>query len=216
MSENLNIGYLVTDENDKSFPNFQWNLDTCHTEENENYYFHVYRNLNLAKFLQPAFENYQKPNYWKVQYQTIEKNQCHRNITKSCKAIEKCDNIEPTDEQRFNLAALLSLNYIKNKVFVGWVMQYLKNIDRSYNTANAVVEKLRLNMIMDIPDEEIYITSTHALVNAVLTNNYRLYCANSSFRLISDAPPQLYPEVFADTVMNTSTEKLVEIIEASI
>lgn len=216
MNENLNIGYLVTDENDISFPSHQWSKDVIHNEENSNYFFQIYHDLNIAKFIQPALEQYKKPNFWKVKYSDVFNKGTLRTIAKTCQALEKCDNTEPNDEQRFNFSALLSLNYIKNKVFVDWALQYMKNQDRTTETADAVSEKIRLNMYMDIPDDQTYVASIHALINAVVTKEYRFNCAASAYKLITDAPPQLYPEAFASTTLTTSTEKLLEIVESSI
>lgn len=215
MSDNLAIAYLVTNENDVSFPEYQWSNNTTHTQENPNYFFYSYKDLNVAKFIQPCLDQKEKPNYWKVKLSDITHKDPMRIVGKKCEAIEKCDTIEPNNEQRFNFASLLSLNYTKNKVFVEWVMKYLKNEDRTFYTANVVTEKLRLKMLMELPKEETYLSSTHALVKAVLTGNYNLYCAASAHKLIWDAPSELNVASFASAAMTLDTSKVIELIESA-
>ncbi len=216
MSENLTIAYLVTNQDDISFPDYKWGNNIIHTQENLNYIFAPYKDLNIAKFIQPCLEQQKTPNFWKVQIKEIVYQDSFRIKSKFCESVEKCDNTEPTDEQRMNFAIMLSLNYIKNQVFKKWALQYLKNENRTQELAKQTVDEISEYMKNEVPDNEMYISSIHAILEAVISGNYRLYCAASAHRLIWDAPESLNAPIFASSALKMDTNQVISLLESSL
>lgn len=207
------IQYLVTNQENEFFPNKKIIAGITMHEENPNYIFATYKDILTAKFIQPTLENIENPKFWAVETSNLVKKNVFREYHSTCKGIEIKESNIPTDEQYFNFAALLCMNYIKNKVFKNWILKYMKNEDRSKRTADAMSEKVRLQSYMDIPHEETYLAPTHALINSVVTGNFKTKCSHSAHKMISDSPPTLNVQAFAHAAITMNTEEITKLIE---
>lgn len=214
MSEHR-IGYLVCNENGVSFPEYSWSEGTTHETDNPNYIFFAYKDLNVASFIQPALDNIQNPIFWEVKLWGGSHDDPMRINGSKCEAIKLHKIQTPTDSQRFNFAALLSMNYLKNENFIKWTLGYLSGQDKSKETAQNFSEKIMLDMCLDVPDDKAYLSSAHALLESVISGDYRLRCACSAHRLIWDAPTDLDVTIFAKCAMMLSENEVFEVIKSN-
>ena len=208
--------YLVTNENNVTFPQKTIEINQSYTEQNPNYVFQLYKDLHTAKFIQPTLEGIQNPKFWLVKAHGIRKRNILRDSFSSCSIIKEEDPTLPTDEQYFNFAAIMCANYVVNKVFTQWLLDYLEGKDKSPDTANAMIEKMRLQSYMDIPLEESYLAPTYALFNSIITQDFKKHCSISAYKMISDAPPNLQVEKFALAAVKNNTEQIYKMIKDSI
>lgn len=208
--------YLVTNSDNLTFPNVSIKPNVSYSEKNPNYAFNLYKDLNVAKFIQPTLEGIENPKFWSVEPTNIIRKHNIRDLFESCKVLKEEDSAIPSDEQYFNFAALVCMNYIKNKVFTEWILNYLSRKDTSEYTANVMLEKMRLQSMMNIPLEETYLSPTYALINAVFTNNIKTYASRSAYKLICDAPSDLNTTIFASAAINNTTEQIYQLIKESL
>lgn len=206
------IGYLVCNDSDVSFPNYKWDVGITHETDNPNYIHFAYRNLVVATMVQPALEAVDNPRYWEVEFGESNHEDPFRIGAAKCTAIKRHEPIEPSDIQRFNFAALMCLNHMKNENFVKWVVSYIDGTDRTARTADAVSEKLRLNMYMDLEPGQEYLSAGHPLVEAVARGDFRKFCANSAHRIIWDSPPSLNITLFANFAMSASEAEVIDLV----
>jgi hypothetical protein len=208
------IGYLVCDEGDKSFPNYKWEPGTTHEADNPNYIHFAYKDLAVATMVQPALESIANPRYWEVELGDPSHEDPFRIGAARCTAIKRHEPPEPSDMQRFNFAALMCLNYMKNENFMKWAVSYIDGTDRTPETADALSEKFRLNMCMDLEPNQAYLSAAHPLSQAVVTGNFRLFCANSAHRIIWDSPPGLNVQLFANFAMSASDAEVTGLVKS--
>lgn len=205
-------GYLVCNEEDISFPNYKWDVGITHEADNPNYIHFAYKDLIVATMVQPALESLAIPRYWEVELEEPSHEDPFRIGASKCTAIKKHEPIEPSDIQRFNFAALMCLNYMKNEEFVKWAISYINGTDRSVKAAEDLSEKFTLVMCMDLALDQSYISAAHPLVQAVVTGNFRNFCANSAHKIMWDSPPGLNAPLFAKFAMSASDAEVIELV----
>jgi len=201
--------YLITDENNKTWRDIQWDVNTTHTEPNDNYHFYAYNSPIVALFMYPAYEgDVNNPKLWKGKGEECSRDEGFRRRFAKFTTLEPIEVTFPTDEQRLIYGFINALTVAQNKKFNDWAMKYLKKEDQSIETAKKLLDEDGIMF-----DDKC--GCAYALVAAIEKSDFLRYPAYSSHRAWHDSLDQRLPldlEQGAQVALTVPFEDIVQIL----
>jgi len=174
--------FLVTDKNNKTFGGFSWTEGSENETDNPNYYFRLYENLEAALYLSPFF-GHEEFNIWVAEGygDCLEERTCKK--FSKVKSISLKEVPHVPDEKRIITAILCSMSLVKNDDFLKWCSLYLKEEDRSKESAFVIRES-----VSETDEESEYFSCALPLLSCV-SNKEKVasLSAASIFRAVSDS-----------------------------
>ena len=203
--------YLVTDQNCQTWREVQWGINVTHIQTNPNYHFPVYDNLSVAAYMYPAYDGIENPKIWEAIGEGESRSQTgFRNKYAKLTTLREIPFQIPTIEQRISFAILCSMNLVLNPLFQTWALNYLRNVDRTKETAHVVSEEISKQSGSELPLEHQYTDCAYAVLAAVLFNHpgndteVAAFTANAAHRAYFDS---------LDQEINLNLENLIQIVD---
>lgn len=139
--------YLITNQENHSWRNILWQENTTNEDDNPNYYFSVYKSLQVAKYMYPAYEGYligkEGPKIWEAHAENPTQEDGIRAKFPKLTTIKELTLNLPTKEQRITFGILCSLNLVQNPIYREWAINYLLEIDQSKETTQETIDELQ-------------------------------------------------------------------------
>ncbi len=136
--------YFITDQSGLDWKKRQWAVGNSHTETNENYWFSTFDDPLVALFLDPACDQTENPKLWQVEISGEKIEILPRILSSNMKVVGTVEDALPTPEQYVAFGIVCALNLVADKTFSNWAINWLKNIDRTKETAEKIHESLEL------------------------------------------------------------------------
>lgn len=163
--------YLTTTETNHDWLGRLWEINSPLQEPNPNYAFLTYTSPLLAVFFNPVYE----------QYPNLKIHECSgvngetyglRNSWTELVIHQEIPVVKPTLEQFLTFGIVCSLTVNNHQLFTTWALNWLKNIDRTPETAKKLSDTiLELLLVEDV-------TTNHAAILAVAQQSeYFAACA---------------------------------------
>jgi hypothetical protein len=199
--------YFVTDAAGKSFRDIEWGNDVTHEEPNSNFFFQVYSSPLVAGFLYPFYELFRgdiqvweckpewigpEPAYYPEVEAEIGKkinpwDDGVRQGFPKLTTLKTVPTAHPTEEQQITFAILCALNLVTHPDFTRWAITWIKNTDRSKETAKALQDKLVLELGDEHPDAgHDYLGSAFPALAAAYLDDVPFHAAAAGYRAKAD------------------------------
>jgi hypothetical protein len=178
----------VTDQNNTTWRNIQWDENVSHQEENPNFYFPVYDDIYVASYMYPSYDSIENPCFWEaVGENPIQSQSGFLKKYAKLTTIKKLDVVLPTTEQRISFAILCAMNLVLNPIFRNWAIQYLQGKDQTKETAHLVSEELSNLDWSKVPANHQYVECAYIVLAAVMLDQPAEFAANVGHRAYYDS-----------------------------
>lgn len=124
--------YLVVSKNN------HFNINEIYHETNENKFFHLYDNIEVAAMMSATYQAGLDYKIFQVTAEHLISNDGIRLVFEKVKILNEVELPKFTTEQRILFAVLCTLDVISNKFFESWANEYLTKVDQSVKTADAM------------------------------------------------------------------------------
>lgn len=180
--------YLITDQDNKTFRDVIWGENVSHEEDNSNYQFYVYKNLETAKYMYPSYEGTKNPKFWQVESEDLTSSPDDFRLRFRKITTIKEEVVElPSNSKRIIFGILCAMNLVLNPLFRDWAINYLEGTDTTKETAHKISQEITSQIATDIPVEHEYICCVHAVLASVMLEDAALFAANAAHRAYHDS-----------------------------